>query len=219
MNRTFDFYEYAAFIIPGAVLTLGVMVLFPEARALFSKEGGVTFGDLGIFVITAYAVGQLIQGIGNFIESVVYWPFGGKASERALAGKFLSPEQYKRVMEALKADAKIARDISMCSAVEYPAIVGMMYGRVLASGKVARLDAFNGSYGLMRGLAATFAVLLVLAVVLAKDWVVIGVLAFVASLALQRMNRYNSNYTKELFTQYLLLPAEPTIDLKKTPAV
>jgi hypothetical protein len=28
-------------------------------------------------------------------------------------------------------------------------------------------------------------------------------------LALQRMNRYNGTYTKELFTQYLLLPAEP----------
>lgn len=102
LNRTFDFYEYAAFIIPGAVLTLGVMVFFPEARALFSKEGGVTFGELGIFVIVAYAAGQLIQGIGNFIEAIIYWPFGGKASERALAGKFLSPEQYKKATEALK---------------------------------------------------------------------------------------------------------------------
>lgn len=209
MNRTFDFYEYAAFIIPGAVLTLGVMLFFPEARALFSKEGGVTFGELGIFVIVAYAAGQLIQGIGNLIEAVLYWPFGGKASERALAGKVLSPEQYKKVAEALKADPKIARDISSCGAAEYPAIVGMMYGRVLASGKVARVDAFNGSYGLMRGLAAAFTVLLVVAVVLAKGWVVIGVLVLLAGLALQRMNRYNGTYTKELFTQYLLLPAEP----------
>lgn len=63
----------------------------------------------------------------------------------------------------------------------------MMYGRVLASGKVSRIDAFDGSYGLMRGFAAAFAVLLVVAAVLAKGWVVIGVLALLAGLALQRI--------------------------------
>jgi hypothetical protein len=39
MNRTFDFYEYAGFIIPGAVVLMAVIWLFPEGRALFSKEG------------------------------------------------------------------------------------------------------------------------------------------------------------------------------------
>ena len=38
MNRTFDFYEYAGFIIPGAVIVMAVVWLFPESRALFSKE-------------------------------------------------------------------------------------------------------------------------------------------------------------------------------------
>ena len=32
---------------------LGMLWLFPEARTLFSKEG-VTFGELGLFVIIAY---------------------------------------------------------------------------------------------------------------------------------------------------------------------
>jgi hypothetical protein len=45
MNRTFDFYEYAGIIIPGAVLILGLIWLFPEGRAIFAKEG-VTFGEL-----------------------------------------------------------------------------------------------------------------------------------------------------------------------------
>jgi hypothetical protein len=37
---------------------------------------------------------------------------------------------------------------------------------------------------------------------------VIGVLVLLAGLSLQRMNRYNGTYTKELFTQYLFLPVE-----------
>jgi hypothetical protein len=168
LNRTFDFYEYVAFIIPGSVLMMGLLYLYPEAHAYFTKDG-VMLGELGIFVIIAYAAGQLIQGIGNFIEAVNYLPFGGNASGRALAGKFLSPEQHKKVAEALKADPMIARDITTCGAAEYPAIVGMMYGRVLSSGKVARIDAFNGSYGLMRGLAAAFVVLLVVAISLRRD--------------------------------------------------
>ncbi|HET8919577.1 MAG TPA: hypothetical protein VFN27_07845, partial [Xanthobacteraceae bacterium] len=66
MNRSFDFYEYAGYIIPGSALTLGLLLFFPESRALFTKEG-VTFGELGLFIIIAYAAGQLVQGIGNGI--------------------------------------------------------------------------------------------------------------------------------------------------------
>ena len=45
MNRTFDFYEYAGVIIPGAVLMVGLLLFFPEGRALFTKDG-VTFGEV-----------------------------------------------------------------------------------------------------------------------------------------------------------------------------
>jgi hypothetical protein len=36
---------------------VGLLWLFPEGRVLFAKEG-VTLGELGIFVIVAYAAGQ-----------------------------------------------------------------------------------------------------------------------------------------------------------------
>jgi ABC-type Fe3+ transport system permease subunit len=70
MTRTFDFYEYAGVIVPGAVLMLGLCFLFPDARDMLGKDG-LTFGEFGVFVIVAYAVGQLVQGIGNFIDFVV----------------------------------------------------------------------------------------------------------------------------------------------------
>ena len=74
MNRTFDFYEYAGFIIPGAVLVMAVVWLFPESRALVGKDG-VTLGEFGLFVIIAYAAGQLVQAVGNGLEWAWWKPW------------------------------------------------------------------------------------------------------------------------------------------------
>jgi len=101
MNRTFDFYEYAGIIIPGAVLVMALVWLFPESRALFSKEG-VTLGELGLFLIIAYAAGHLVQAVGNYLEWAWWKPRGGMPSGQVLCGKHLSTEQYKRLLDALR---------------------------------------------------------------------------------------------------------------------
>ena len=101
MNRTFDFYEYAGFIVPGTALMLGLLLFFPEGRALFTKEG-VTFGEFGLFVLVSYAAGQLVQGIGNFIEWLWWKPWGGMPSQRVLSGHYLSLTRRERLIEALK---------------------------------------------------------------------------------------------------------------------
>ena len=106
MNRTFDFYEYAGIIVPGAILTLGLLYFFPEGRALFAKDG-ITFGELGLFVIVAYAAGHVVQGVGNWLEWAWWKLWGGIPSRRVLAGKLLSAEQHRRLVKALQADAKI----------------------------------------------------------------------------------------------------------------
>lgn len=212
MNRTFDFYEYAGVVVPGAVLTLGLLWLFPESRILFSKEG-VTFGELGLFVIVAYAGGQLIQGVGNWIEWAWWKVWGGYPSRRVLAGELLSAGQHKRVVEALRKDGKVTADLTTCSLPECLAIVREVYSVVAAAGKAARVDTFNGNYGLLRGLAASFLALLIAAIVFAKGVYVIGALIVLFLLALQRMHRFGKHYALELFIQYLLVsdnPTEPT---------
>jgi hypothetical protein len=204
MNRTFDFYEYAGLIIPGAALVLGLSVLIPELRLLFGKEG-VTLGEFGLFVVVTYAAGHLVQGIGNWIEWLWWKCFGGLPSIRALSGKTLSADQYKRVLAGLREDGNVTDDLSNCTSSERLAIIREMYSVVAGSGKAARIDIFNGNYSLLRGLAAAFLVLLVAAIILAKGVLTAVILGALFVLALQRMHRFAKYYALELLVQYLLV--------------
>ncbi len=206
MNRSFDFYEFAGVIVPGAVLTLGLMLLFPESRVFFSKDG-VTFGELGLFIVIAYAAGHLVQGIGNWIEWIWWKVWGGLPSRRVLSGHLLSADQHERVVAALREDGNVTNDIATCSSSEALAIVREVYSVVAGSGKAGRVDIFNGNYGLLRGLAAAFLMLLIASVTLMKGLFVIASLCVLLALALQRMHRFGKHYALELFVQYLLVTA------------
>jgi hypothetical protein len=203
VNRTFDFYEYAGIVIPGAVLVVALVWLFPESRALFSKEG-VTLGELGLFVIIAYAAGQLVQAIGNYLEWAWWKPWGGMPTGRVLSGKLLTTEQHQRLLEALR-PALGGVDPSKLPEPERRAIVREVYAEVLSAGKAARIDTFSGSYGLMRGLAAAFVVIFPLAMVAGKGAAVLGTLIVLFFLAIHRMHRYSQHYATELFLQFLAL--------------
>jgi hypothetical protein len=146
MNRNFDFYEYAGIIIPGTVLVMGLVWLFPDGRALFSKEG-VTLGELGLFVIIAYAAGQLVQAIGNGLEWVLWKLCGGMPSGQVLCGKYLSADQHKRLLEALR---PVVGDADPCKLPEPErlAIAREVYSEIAGAGKASRVDTFNGNYGL-----------------------------------------------------------------------
>jgi hypothetical protein len=213
MNRTFDFYEYAGIIVPGAVLLMAIVLLFPESRGLFSKDG-VTLGELGLFIIVAYAAGQLVQAVGNCIEWVWWKCWGGWPSGKVLCGKALSTDQKRRLLEALK-PALASADPSKLSTSERLAVVREVYSEIASAGKAARVDSFNGSYGLMRGLAAAFAVAFGLAIVTSKSVIILSVLAVLFLLAICRMHRYGWRYATELFVQFLAARAkEPPVESK-----
>jgi hypothetical protein len=135
--------------------------------------------------------------------------WGGFPTRQILAGKLLSADQHKRLEKALRKDNKIAADAPPKSRSECLAIAREVYSVVAAAGRAARVDVFNGNYGLMRGLAATFLVLLVVSIVMGKSWCVVGVVAALFALALQRMHRVSKHYAVELFVQCILIAGAP----------
>ena len=79
MNKL-TFYEQVGIVIPGSVLMVGLLFYFPALNALVAKDG-VTLGQFGIFLLLSYAAGHFIAALGNLLESVLWWLFGGMPSD------------------------------------------------------------------------------------------------------------------------------------------
>jgi|SRR6267142_840706 hypothetical protein len=210
MNRAFDFYEYAGILVPGAVLVIGLLWLFPEGRALLTKDG-VTLGELGLFVIVAYAAGQLVQAVGNYIEWAWWKLWGGIPTAQVLGGKYITEDQHRRIVDSVRAQ-RISSDpqhAEKLSKAQQLAIAREVYSIVAAGKRASRVDIFNGTYGLMRGLAAAMLVLMIAAIATSKGLFAIGAFGIGVLLSLQRMHRFSKHYAVELFVQYLGTTARP----------
>ena len=89
-------------------------------------------------------------------------------------------------------------------ATEWQSVRREMYAAVSAAKAADRIDAFNRTYGLLRGLAAGFTAATVLTLASAPSrWLVALGLALGAGLALYRMRRFSDHYARELVVEYL----------------
>jgi hypothetical protein len=85
-----------------------------------------------------------------------------------------------------------------------------MYSAVKAGNGSERIDAFNRTYGLQRGLAAGLLVAAAMTLLAAPGrWPVVAALLVGTILALFRMRRFSDHYMRELVVEYLRTPAEP----------
>ena len=166
MNKM-TFYEQVGIVIPGAVLMVGLSVLFPALNALVAKDG-VTLGQFGIFLLLSYAAGHFIAALGNVLESVLWRPFGGMPSDwiTKQSPSLLSSQQIVALETKITSrfDINAGKLPGMDRKFWWP-ISRQIYADVAKNGKVERIDTFNGNYGLNRGLCAGgFALALIAAV-------------------------------------------------------
>ncbi|WGT48658.1 hypothetical protein [Thioclava nitratireducens] len=201
MNINFDFYEYAGIIVPGSVLTFGAMVLAPDLREYLLSQG-INFGELGLFVVLSYAVGQLVQGLANLVEWFWWMPFGGLPGKRIIDGETLTQQQHARLISRIQADGIVGLPVSRADA---RAAVREIYACVAAAGRADRVDKFNGIYGMLRGLSAALLLLTAAAVVVEVDWRYCALLGFAAVVSLIRMHRFGWLYGRELVVSYLAM--------------
>lgn len=199
MNVSFDFYEYAGIIVPGSVLAFGAMWLAPELRGYFGPEG-FTFGELGLFVVLSYALGQLVQGVGNTVEWALWAPLGGLPNKRILDGETLTEQQHARLIGLMRADGIIGQTVSKSDA---RAAMREIYARIAAAGNAARIDRFNGIYGMLRGLSAALMLITFVCAAVGTDWSFLAVTFFATLVSLRRMHRFGWHYGRELTVVYL----------------
>jgi hypothetical protein len=208
--KSFDFYEFAGVVTPGALILYTVSLIVPgSAPFLMAKE--ISVGDLGLFVILAYVAGHIVQAIGNLIESVFWKPFGGMPTNWVLRHdqELLNEAQVNKLPDRVRSllDIGINKPITDLSVKEWFPITRQIYAAVAGAERAHRVDTFNGNYGMFRGFASAllFASILNIATHWPAGWPTSLVLGAAALLALIRMHRFGKHYARELFVQFLQL--------------
>lgn len=214
--RQFDFYEFVGVIVPGAVFLTGVALAWPDGSPL-ERIGDLSIGGLGLGVILAYAAGHLVQAVGNMVEKAWWWAWGGMPSDWPRSGShtLIAPHQSSQLEERVRTllhqpDFKL----SSTNRRDWYSIVRQVYAAVAGDGRAARVDVFNGNYGLCRGLAASFLALIPsVALIQWPGWGVVAGLGLAAGIALYRMHRFGVHYGREVVVQFLAIRK----DRKETP--
>lgn len=210
--KNLSFYEQAGIVVPGSVFLFGLFVIQPDLHDILAKDG-ITVGGLGVFVLLAYATGHLMAAIGNLLEKVLWWPFGGMPSNWVVNSKqsFLTEEQTALLESRLRTRLALGEiKVQGMAREKWNKTFQQLYRDVLAN-NAGRSETFNGNYGLNRGLAAsTLALAVALPLFVANACLPVAALLCVCLVYLYRAYRFGIHFAREIVTRFLLLPAEPS---------
>lgn len=208
--RQFDFYEFTGILVPGAAALAGVLMLVPGFMPM-SAVKDFSIGGFGLLVVLAYVAGHLVQAVGNLAEWLWWKAWGGMPTDwvRKKPTSLLAEAQAAMLPKVIAEQLKLADvDIRTTSREQWYSITRQISAAVDAAGRGSRAQTLNGNYGLNRGLAAALLVVLVVALTAKPvDWAVLGGLSVAIGLALARMHRFGKHQARELFVQFLQLPA------------
>ncbi|MEN8951806.1 hypothetical protein [Planktotalea arctica] len=207
----FDPYEFIAVMIPGALPTLTVSLLVPDVATLLLTNG-VELGAFGIFLIVSFVVGHVVQLFGNMIEKaetfVTYGPvdMAVRSSRRPM-----DADQWQRFVNVIETLGLTTQQGPTHET--WPGIRREVYARLSADGRTERIDMFNRTYGLCRGMVAgallSSGIMLLLGE--ADSWktaiLVVGLLALPLYVRMRRFSRY---YFNEIVSQFLATQNEQT---------
>ncbi|MBV9483943.1 MAG: hypothetical protein JO249_24815, partial [Acidobacteria bacterium] len=191
----------------------GLMFYVPELRDILAKDG-ISVGGLGVFVILSYATGHLLAALGNVIEKGYWWTKGGLPSDWIAGPKpaLLSTAQIAKVQAKVSTRlGLVLRPLSEMRRGERFPVFREIYSDVEKHGKPGRGEAFNGTYGLNRGLCSASVALA--AVIFARSpmqWPIGVALLLIGCVYLYRMHRFGVHYAREIYNQFLLLPDHRT---------
>jgi hypothetical protein len=229
----FDAYDYVGYVVPGTILLLALMWLFPAIKEQFIGAGW-SLSELGVLIILSFACGQLLHQMGHVID---YTPFGRvyyTATVQCDSNPALSKDEKKQLQAVIK--KRFEFDVACFGKGDKDAktrwrdIVKQIYVELHQAKLSERVDIFNRSVGLHLGLGSVFAVLFCLCALVAvgprvkikgcagirstlyvadcsdvpKVIALLAALAALSYISFARMDYFSQNYATELLTTYLL---------------
>ena len=206
-GKAFDAYEVIGVVTPGAVVAFFLAMSWPDFRTLLGAEG-FSLGDLGLFLVAAFVLGHLVQALGNLVELAAF-PFGGLPTlwVRLPRQSLLTDEQRSALEASVQTMEGTTMPLQAIDRRSWQAITSRAYDRVRTAGRSARIDLFNRTYGMSRGLAA--ALLLGIGWSLMRqpqDQILIAALTILCIAALWRMRRAAKHYARTLLLAFIDLP-------------
>lgn len=208
MKKDFDFYEFSGIILPGFLTLTGISLIDNSLRT-FVWTPQISVGLVLLGIILSYIAGQLIQGLGNFLESVWWKLFRGVPTDwlRTRNNKVISLSQINKIEELIKNQLAPSNfeSIKKLSKNEWYLLTRQIYSIIEIVNKSKRIDVFNGLYGLNRGIATSFLIITIIYLFYYgfTNISIIIVLLILFSLSLYRMHRFAIHYARELFVQFI----------------
>jgi hypothetical protein len=219
VTSSFDQYEIVAVVTPGAAMLFGILLEWrPDFLANAGKETGL--GDLGLFAIAAFVAGQILQAIAEVLDHLFWRCFGGLPTDWVVWCEHspLAKEQRARLQERVKTELGGKHKLSdylgdksrwRWNRDEWHAVTRQINVAVSRAQRTARIEVFNRTYGLMRGIAVALAILGVVYWIVDERHALAGIPILVLSaFAGFRFYLFAKNYARELFVEYLALPAQ-----------
>lgn len=196
----FDVYEYIGVIIPGSVIVLTANRLFPVIGTEVSNS--LSLGDLGVMLILFFIAGHIVQAFGNAFEDGFWKCLGGMPTTWPAnpKKKLLSSDQNERLAGILK--DSLGSDLSSLKNGRGP--IREIFSIVRKNGSVERIEKFNRTYGLCRGVSISF-FLSALLVLYSNpiEWQLPVLLVFFGGIMAYRMYRFGQHYGREIFVELL----------------
>nr|WP_162479115.1 hypothetical protein [Bradyrhizobium sp.] len=166
----------------------------------------MSVGAFGILLVVGYASGQLVAALGNVID-LIYWKLWGGVPSTWIVGprpKLLSSSQLSKLDEIARSELGLTcPPIKDQTAQQWYPISRQIYSFVETHRKPVRLDAFNGSYGMNRGLCASSWCYAAIIAAASPEHAAYAFFALAAgAIYLYRMHRFSVHYARELYVQF-----------------
>jgi hypothetical protein len=209
--KQFSLYDIVGVLAPGTVIVVGFSVLYPRLSGPLMNSN-LSGGELGLLVLLSYVVGNIVAGLSNILERP-YWALtGGIHTARAQNndGKVLTANEFERLQTKLR-ETGIVKDtetIRELDAKRWWAITrqinAFLDGRKLAD----RVQLFNAQFGMNRGIATAFLIILTMTIVRLgiQAWKVELLLAGSSAVSVYRMHTFSLHYAQTLFRMFLTAP-------------
>lgn len=207
ISKSFDAYDVIGIIVPGSVMSVVLALQWQPFMQLLGNDG-VSVGGLGVIIFASFVFGHLLQAGGNALEKIVWaWPRMPTDWVRKVPCPLISKDQLAQLQERVSQLEPGAGSLNAMSQAQWRHIVTRIDARVRDGGRAARIDVFNRTYGLFRGLATAFLICGIWYWIERRGPSVEALTALtLCALAVFRMWRYGVHYARCLCLAFIELP-------------